>query len=397
MSRRLRVMTVFGTRPEAIKMAPVVRELESRPESFEVTVTVTAQHREMLDQVLDHFEISPRYDLNVMTPRQTLTRLTAAMLEGLDLVFKADRPDVVLVHGDAATSFAASLAAFYAKIPVGHVEAGLRTYLKYSPWPEEMNRRLTGLLADIHFAPTPWARDNLLREHVPAESVYLTGNTVIDALLWTVRPDHRFRDRELARLVEPRATEGNGTGGRRGPVVLVECHRRENWGDRMVTIYQALRRFAAAAPEARLLVSAHLNPESGAVARRELDGAANVHLFEPLPYPDWVNLMARCDIIFTDSGGLQEEAPSLGRPLVLARDDTERPEAVQAGTVVLVGADGERIVETLTRLEQDRAFYDSMARAKNPFGDGRAAGRTADGLLHHFGLRSERPDEFDPS
>lgn len=393
----LKVLTVFGTRPEAIKMAPVVRELQARPEAFEVVVTVTAQHRQMLDQVLDHFRIRPHHDLDVMTPRQTLTRLTTSMLEGLERVLGADRPDIVLVHGDAATTFAASLAAFYAKVPVGHVEAGLRTYLKYSPWPEEMNRRLTGLMADVHFAPTPQAGANLRREHVPEESIYVTGNTVIDALLWTVRADHAFDDPELERLV---ATPGGPAAPRRPgsrPIVLVECHRRENWGDRMTSIFSALRRFAEDFPEARLLVSAHLNPEAGAVARRELDGVANAHLFAPLPYPDWVNLMARCDIIFTDSGGLQEEAPSLGRPLVLARDDTERPEAVAAGTVVLVGADGGRIVETLARLVRDRAFYDSMAGARNPFGDGRAASRTADGLLHHFGLCSERPGEFTPS
>ncbi len=383
-ARPLRVMAVFGTRPEAIKMAPVVRCLREDPRSFEVRVTATAQHREMLDQVLRHFELTADHDLNIMTPRQRLTRITTAILEGLEEVLAAERPDIVLVHGDATTAFAGSLAAFYAQIPIGHVEAGLRTYAKYSPWPEEMNRRLAGLLADVHFAPTPVARANLVREGVPAERVYVTGNTVIDALLWTVRGDYRFSDPRLAREAEREDD---------GPLILVECHRRENWGEPMRRIYRALRRFLAEEPSARLLVSAHLNPESGEVARQELEGLENVLLFSPLAYPEWVNLMARCHLILTDSGGLQEEAPSLGRPLLLARDNTERPEAVEAGTVIVVGTGEEAIVSALRRLVRDREAYARMAAARNPFGDGRASERIARALLHHFG-RGPRPDDF---
>jgi len=382
--RPLSVMTVFGTRPEAIKMAPVVHALRADPASFRVVVTVTAQHREMLDQVLDHFGIVPDHDLDVMTPRQTLTRVTTAVLEGLQAVLAEDRPDILLVHGDATTSMAAALAAFYARVPVGHVEAGLRTYDKYSPWPEEMNRRIAGALTDLHFAPTVRARDNLLREGVSADRIHVTGNTAVDALLWTVRRGHRFED--------PVLEEEVGRTGVR--LVLVECHRRENWGEPMRRIYRALRRFATEEPGVRLLVSAHLNPEAGEVAREMLSGLDSVVLFRPLPYPDWVNLMARCHLIFTDSGGLQEEAPSLGRPVVLARENTERPEAVEAGTVVVVGTEEENILETLRRLMRDEAFYRRMAGARNPFGDGRAARRIASALLYHFGRASSPPDEF---
>lgn len=380
----LNVMNVFGTRPEAVKMAPVVRRLQADPAAFNVRVTVTAQHREMLDQVLRHFGLEADHDLNAMTPRQSLTGLTTRMLEGLEGVLAGERPDIVLVHGDATTAFVASLAAFYARVPVGHVEAGLRTYLKYAPWPEEMNRRLAGVLADLHFAPTPWAKANLLREGVPEETIYVTGNTVIDALLWTVREDYRFCDERLAReLAKPG-----------GPVVLVECHRRENWGEPMVRIYRALRRLLGEEPGLRLLVSAHLNPEAGEVARRELAGLPNVVLFPPADYPDWVNLMARCYLILTDSGGLQEEAPSLGKPLLLAREVTERPEAVEAGTVRVVGTSEEAILGALRELLRDPDAYRRMAEARNPFGDGHAADRIAEALLHHFGRAAVRPREF---
>lgn len=418
--RPLKVMTVFGTRPEAIKMAPVVLALRARPADFEVRVTVTAQHREMLDQVLRHFGLAPDHDLNVMTPRQTLTTMTVAMLEGLEKVLATDRPDIVLTHGDATTTFAASLAAFYAKVDVGHVEAGLRTHHKYSPWPEEMNRRLTGVIADVHFPPTPWARGNLIREGVPEERVYVTGNTAIDALLWTVRPDYRFTDPTLAAEFNAPETAGAADGTDApgapappadappaaaattnpapagGPIIMVECHRRENWGQPMVNIYRALRRVLAEAPEVRLLVSAHLNPEAGEVARRELAGQPRVTLFPPVPYPDWVNLMARCYLIFTDSGGQQEEAPALGRPLVLARDTTERPEAVEAGTARVVGTDEDAIAGAILELVRDPRAYARMAQARNPFGDGRAAERIAQALLHFYGRAATRPDEWRP-
>ncbi len=411
-------MTIFGTRPEAVKMAPVVLRLKADPASFDVTVTVTAQHREMLDQVLRHFGITPDHDLDVMTPRQTLTQLTTAMLDRLERVLRTDRPDMVLAHGDATTTFVAGLAAFYAQVGLGHVEAGLRTYLKYSPWPEEMNRRLTGVLADLHFAPTPWARSNLLREGVPEATVYVTGNTAVDALLRTVRDGHRFSDPTLARAVGaaggtrratgPAATASGLTAGKSAAVtasaedggsrlILVECHRRENWGEPMVRIYGALRRLAQTRPEVRLLVSAHLNPEAGEVARRELAGLANVILFAPVAYPDWVNLMARCYLIVTDSGGLQEEAPSLGRPLVLLRENTERPEAVEAGTVRVTGTSAEAILRTVEELLDDPEAYHRMAEARNPFGDGRAADRIALALLHYFGRTPERPQDYGSS
>ena len=380
----LKVMLVFGTRPEAIKMAPLARHLCGRPSDFTTKVTVTAQHREMLDQVLEHFSLTPDYDLDVMTPRQTLTRLTTSMLEGLETVLAGERPDIVLVHGDATTCSVGALAAFYARIAVGHVEAGLRTRDKYSPWPEEVNRRLAGVLADLHFAPTPTARANLLDEGTPAGRIYVTGNTAVDALLWTVGQDYRFKDPALARELE--------RDDRR--YIVVECHRRENWGEPMIRIYRALRRLALLEPEVRLFVSAHLNPEAGEVARRELTGLDNVVLFEPLPYPDWVNLMAGSHLILTDSGGLQEEAPSLGRPLLLARENTERPEAVEAGTVVLVGTSEDKIIEQTRLLLHDEAAYGRMREARNPFGDGRASERISEALLHYFGRAAGPPDEF---
>jgi len=385
----LKVMAVFGTRPEAIKMAPVVRRLQEDPASFRVTVTVTAQHREMLDQVLEHFRIRPDHDLNVMTPRQTLTGLTTAILEGLKPLLEADPPDIVLVHGDATTTFGAALAAFYARCSVGHVEAGLRTGDKFAPWPEEVNRRLAGVIADLHFAPTPRAAANLRAEGVAADRVFITGNTVIDALMWTVDSGHRF-----CRPALEEELERAGRAGER--VVLVECHRRENWGRPMVRVFRTLKRFAREEPGVKLFVSAHLNPEAGEVARRELDGLDNVVLFPPVPYPDWVNLMARSYLIFTDSGGLQEEAPSLGRPLLLAREKTERPEAVQAGTVLLVGTSEEAILSSLRRLVRDEGAYRLMASRPNPFGDGRASDRIAAALLHHFRRTSRRPEEFRP-
>jgi UDP-N-acetylglucosamine 2-epimerase (non-hydrolysing) len=387
-------MAVFGTRPEAIKMAPVVLRLQADPAAFDVRVTVTAQHREMLDQVLRHFGLRPDHDLDVMTARQSLTTLTARILEGLARVLTEDRPDIVLVHGDATTALASALAAFYAKVGVGHVEAGLRTFDKYLPYPEEMNRRLAGGIADLHFAPTARARDNLLRENVPPEAIHVTGNTAIDALLWTVREGYRLSDPALEREVAAAGSVAAGApAGDR--IILVECHRRENWGEPMARIYRALRRFASEESGVRLLVSAHLNPEAGEVARRELAGLGNVVLFKPVAYPDWVNLMARSHLIFTDSGGIQEEAPTLGRPVILARENTERPEAVEAGTVRVVGTSEEAILAALRALVHDEAEYRRMTTAANPFGDGRASDRIAGLLLHHLGRSAERPAEFD--
>ncbi len=383
-----KVLVVFGTRPEAIKLAPVVHALGRDP-AFEPVVCVTAQHREMLDQVLDHFSIVPHHDLDIMEPRQSLTRVTVKSLEGLETVLARERPAMVLVHGDAAAAFAGSLAAFYQKIPVGHVEAGLRTYRRYEPFPEEMYRRLADVVSELHFAPTPVARQNLLREGVPAAGIHVTGNTVIDALLATVRPGYRFSDPGVAGAVEAASA-----AGRR--VILVECHRRENWGRPMDGIFSALRDLARRRRDVELLVSAHRNPEAGDVARRWLAGEPRVHLFGPLPYPEWANLMARARFMVTDSGGHQEEAPALGTPVLLCRAATERPEAIEAGTVRLVGTDGGRIIAACEELLDDPAAYERMARAKNPFGDGRAAGRIVQALRYAFGLRSRRPSDFRP-
>lgn len=328
----VRVMSVFGTRPEAIKMAPVVAELRETP-GIRSLVLVTAQHREMLDQVLDHFRIRPDHDLNIMQAGQSLTDITTRALEGAFEVFGRAQPDLVLVHGDTTTTFAAALAAFYRRIPVGHVEAGLRTRNKYSPFPEEINRHLTGVLADLHFAPTEVARANLLDEGVPADRIWVTGNTAIDALLRTVREDYRFGAESLKRL---------DLRGRR--MLLVEAHRRENWGEPMERICRALAEIVRRSPDVELVYSVHPNPRVADVVRRHLGGRERVHLLDPLPYPEWANLMARAYLIITDSGGLQEEAPSLGKPVVLLRDTTERPEAVAAGTVRQVGTDFDRIV-----------------------------------------------------
>ncbi|MFO7245953.1 MAG: UDP-N-acetylglucosamine 2-epimerase (non-hydrolyzing) [Thermaerobacter sp.] len=377
-------MVVFGTRPEATKMAPVVRELERHP-GMEPIVTVTAQHREMLDQVLRLFRLPVHHDLDIMRPRQSLTDVTVRVLEGLERLLEAERPDVVLVHGDTATTAAASLAAFYARVPVGHVEAGLRTYRKYEPFPEEIFRRITDAIADIHFAPTRQARDNLLAERIDGRSIFVTGNTAIDALLMTVRPDYTFRTPGLASILD---------GGRR--VLAVEAHRRENWGRPMHDICRALRRVLDARDDVCLVYSVHRNPEVAGVVTRYLDGHPRAHLFSPpLDYDEWANLMARCAFVVTDSGGLQEEAPALGKPVLLLRNATERPEAVAAGTVQQVGTDPDAVTAAILRLLDDPEAYRAMATARNPYGDGQAARRTVQGLACWLGLSTERPDEWD--
>lgn len=377
----VRVMAVFGTRPEAIKMAPVVMEL-SRDSRFAVEVAVTAQHREMLDQVLEHFGIVPDYDLDIMLPGQTLTQTTVRGLTRLEKVLRRSRPDLVLVHGDTVTTMVGALAAFYQQIPVGHVEAGLRTRHKYAPFPEEMCRHLTAVLADLHFAPTARSRQNLLEEGVPPGSIYVTGNTVIDALLWTVRPDYRFRQARLA---------GLDFAGQR--VIAVDVHRRENFGAPMRSIFGGLRRLAEERRDVLLVVSVHRNPQVVSVANEFLHGVPRVELLEPLDYPDWANLMSRCYMVITDSGGLQEEAPALGKPVLVLREVTERPEALEAGTVKLVGTDGEALFREAVRLLDDPDAYRQMATAKNPYGDGRAAWRIVCALRHNF-LGEDPPPEF---
>ncbi|MDA8066171.1 MAG: UDP-N-acetylglucosamine 2-epimerase (non-hydrolyzing) [Thermaerobacter sp.] len=382
MAGRIKVLTIFGVRPEAIKMAPVVRELAGRS-AFASRVVVTAQHREMLDQVLAHFGIVPDWDLDIMLPRQSLTQITVRVLEGLEEVLARERPDLVLVHGDTTTTFAASLAAFYRKIPVGHVEAGLRTGRRYLPFPEEMNRCLTDRIAELHFAPTPWARDNLLREGTDPAGVHVTGNTAIDALLWTV--GQKRPAGEALPLV--------GEGSR---LLLVDAHRRENHGEPMRRICQAIRELLEAFPDVEVVFSVHRNPEVAEPARQILGKVPRAHLVDPMDYPAWAHLMQRAFLILSDSGGVQEEAPSLGVPVLLLREVTERPEALAAGTVRLVGSRREDIAAAASRLLSDLAARARMSRVANPYGDGRAAVRIADWLEHRFGVRRAAPEEFDP-
>ncbi|GAB6172772.1 UDP-N-acetylglucosamine 2-epimerase (non-hydrolyzing) [Paradesulfitobacterium aromaticivorans] len=368
MSTPRKVIVVFGTRPEAIKMAPVVQALKSR-DSIHCLVAVTAQHREMLDQVLQLFKITPDYDLNLMQPGQTLTSITTGALAGLSGVFTRERPDLVLVHGDTTTTFVAALAAFYEKIPVGHVEAGLRTHNKYSPYPEEMNRKLTGAVAELHFTPTATARTNLLREGIKPELIHVTGNTVIDALLATVDEKYRFNDPNLEQIF---------TLEKDRRMLMVTTHRRENLGEPMRHIYHALESILTEFPDTYVLFPVHKNPKVREVVQEVLGGHSRVHLVEPLDYQPFVNLQARSYLILTDSGGIQEEAPSLGKPVLVVRDTTERPEAVAAGTVSLVGTSYEGVVSELRRLLSDKIAYDAMATAVNPYGDGHAAARIAD-------------------
>ena len=379
-----KVCVVFGTRPEAIKMAPVVKELERSP-WFEPRVVVTAQHREMLDQVLELFNITPHHDLDIMRFEQTLFDITARVLTGLGAVFASEKPDAVLVHGDTSTTFAGSLAAYYLQIPVGHVEAGLRTGNKYSPFPEEMNRHLTGVLTDVHLAPTAGARANLLAEGVDDARIYVTGNTVIDALLDTAARPFRFMDPELAQTEEP---------GRR--MLLVTTHRRENLGAPLAGVYRALKRILDRHSDTLVVFPVHKNPAVRRVVEQELGGQERVILTEPLPYLEFVNLMKQAALVLTDSGGLQEEAPSLGKPVLVLRDTTERPEAVDAGTVRLVGTDEEAVFQTADELLSSPEAYRRMAEAVNPYGDGQGARRTVQGLAHYMGL-APRGTDFETS
>lgn len=377
-----KVMLVFGTRPEATKMAPVFIALQKSP-FLEPVVCVSAQHREMLDLVLKHFGIVPDHDLDVMTPRQSLSMIATRVMEGLDRILAASAPDLVLVHGDTTTTMTAALTAFHRLIPVGHVEAGLRTGDKMQPYPEEMNRRVADVVSDMHFAPTSVSRENLLREGTPAAGIFVTGNTAVDALLWTVRPDYVFHD-EALRGLDWKAPE---------KIVAVEVHRRENWGEPMRRVGSALRRVATSLP-VRLVVSVHKNPEVREVIPAYLAGLPNVLLHEPFEYPDWANLMKRARLVITDSGGLQEEAPSLSRPVLVCREKTERPEAVEAGTVKLVGTDEDAVFETTRELLQDGELWTAMSQAKNPYGDGDAAVRTVRAVEYFFGFLEKRPEDF---
>lgn len=357
----IKVMTVFGTRPEAIKMAPIILAMQQRPNEFTPITVVTAQHREMLDQVLNIFHIQPDYDLNIMRPKQTLSGITTRVLTQLDEVLDDAQPDIVLVHGDTTTTFAASVSAFYHQTKLGHVEAGLRTWNKYSPYPEEMNRQLTDILSDLYFAPTTLSRDNLLKQAHPASQIYVTGNTAIDALKQTVSEQyhHHVLDQVQA--------------GHR--LILLTMHRRENQGAPMHAVFKAVRQVVEAHDDVEVIYPVHLSPAVQAVAHEELDGMARIHLIDPLDVVDFHNLAARSYFIMTDSGGVQEEAPSLNKPVLVLRDTTERPEGVTNGTLKLVGTDPLRVMTAMESLLTDENAYQRMAQAKNPYGDGRASER----------------------
>ncbi|WP_409271537.1 non-hydrolyzing UDP-N-acetylglucosamine 2-epimerase [Neobacillus sp. SCS-31] len=377
-NKKLKIMTVFGTRPEAIKMAPLVKELEKTAE-IESIVTVTAQHRQMLDQVLDIFQITPDHDLNIMKERQTLAGVTVRALEGLDSVFKETKPDMVLVHGDTSTTFVASLAAFYNQIPIGHVEAGLRTWDKYSPYPEEMNRQLTGVMADLHFSPTSQSRQNLTEENKKTDAIFVTGNTAIDALKTTVKETYTHP------VLEKLGTDR---------LVLMTAHRRENLGDPMENMFRAISRLVAEHSDIQVVYPVHMNPVVRETANRILGDNPRIHLIEPLDVIDFHNFAARAYLILTDSGGVQEEAPSLGVPVLVLRDTTERPEGVKAGTLKLAGTDELTIYRMANELLSDKSAHEQMAKASNPYGDGQASARIVESILYYFGLRNQRPEDF---
>lgn len=377
-----KILIVFGTRPEAIKMAPVIKVLENSRQ-FKIITTITAQHRQMLDQVLKLFKILPHYDLNIMQNGQTLTDITSKVLQGLNEILEIEKPDLVLVQGDTSTTFASSLAAFYHQVPIGHVEAGLRSNNKYSPYPEEMNRKLTGCLTDIHFAPTRTAKEALLKEGIKPESIVVTGNTVIDALYHTVKEDFDFGNASL-----------NTIDYRKRKVILVTSHRRENLGEPMRNIFTAIKEIVIANEDIEVVFPLHLNPKIRELAREILGGLHRVHLIDPLDYEPFTNLMNKCYLVLTDSGGIQEEAPALGKPVLVLRETSERPEAIQAGTVKLVGTNKDIIVNETNLLLRDLKEYRKMAKAVNPYGDGRAANRILQAVLKFFSLTDKLVEEF---
>lgn len=384
-----KVMLVFGTRPEAIKMAPLVKEFQKQPKRVETVVCVTGQHREMLDQVLKIFDIKPDYDLNIMKQGQDLYDVTARVLTGMRDVLKEVKPDVVLVHGDTTTSTAAALAAFYQQIPVGHVEAGLRTHNIYSPWPEEMNRLLTGRLATYHFSPTPLSRNNLIKESVDDRNIIITGNTVIDALYWVVDKikNNKELDNELEDILSKAGYDVNRLNNGK-KLVLITGHRRENFGDGFINMCTAIKDLTVKYPDLDFVYPMHLNPNVRKpiheVFGENLSGLKNMFFIEPLEYLSFVYLMEKSSIVLTDSGGIQEEAPGLGKPVLVMRDTTERPEALDAGTVKLVGTDYNKIVNEVSSLIDDKAAYEKMSKAVNPYGDGLACGRIVNALLHRI-------------
>lgn len=377
---KIKIMTVFGTRPEAIKMAPLIKEMQKRPDEFEPITVVTAQHREMLDQVLGIFDIKPYYDLNIMHQGQTLNDITTDVLQKLDQVIAQAQPDIVLVHGDTTTTFAASIATFYAQKTLGHVEAGLRTWNKYSPYPEEMNRQMTDVLSDLYFAPTKQSQANLLQENHPQDKIFVTGNTAIDALNETVQKDYHHA------ALDEIATDHR--------MILVTMHRRENQGEPMRQVFTAMRQVLKERPDVEIVYPVHLSPAVREIAHEVFDGIDRVHLIEPQDVIDFHNLSARSYFIMTDSGGVQEEAPSLGKPVLVLRDTTERPEGVSAGTLKLVGTDYDQVKTEMLNLLDDEKSYRAMSEASNPYGDGQASQRILAAIKYHFGVQKKRPTDF---
>lgn len=372
MDRKIKVVTAFGTRPEAIKMAPLVHALKN-DDAIDLTVAVTAQHREMLDQVLELFEITPDYDLNIMSQGQSLTDILSRVMYGMENVLQEVQPDIVLVHGDTSTTFGTALAAFYKQVRVGHVEAGLRTWNKYSPFPEEMNRKLTCAISDLNFAPTETNKNNLLAEGVKDSSIVLTGNTVIDALLMTTKKQYSFEGTELEKVDFENKR-----------IILVTCHRRENWGEPMKNIFSAIRKVLEEYPDVEAVFPMHLNPMVRELARDVLGDVSSAHLIEPLEYLPFSKLMDKCHLILSDSGGIQEEAPALGKPVLVLRDTTERPEAVEAGTVKLAGNDFDSVYSLTRQLLDNKELYNRMSRARNPYGDGYASEKIVEGIKKYF-------------
>ena len=378
-----KIICIFGTRPEAIKMAPVLRELQKKRDIFKTVVVVTAQHRQMLDQVLRLFNFQSDYDLNIMQESQTLYYITTSSLSKLEKVINRENPDFILVQGDTTTTFAATLAAFYQKVPVGHIEAGLRSYDRFNPYPEEVNRLLTDALCELHFAPTPTAKRSLLKENIKKESIFVTGNTVIDALYLALTKPHRFRNSVLKKI---------DFNSKR--IILLTAHRRENWGIPLENICFSVRRLIQKYDDLEIVYPVHFNPKVKNVVYRILKNSPRIHLLKPLDYLDFVNLMNKCFLVLTDSGGLQEEAPSLGKPVLVLREVTERPEGVEAGTVKVVGLSKERIFRETCNLLDNKRMYDRMATAINPYGDGKASARIVDAILYYFKVVKRRPKDF---
>jgi len=378
-----KIICIFGTRPEAIKMVPVLRELEKKKDIFKTIVVVTAQHRQMLDQVLRLFNLQSNYDLNIMQESQTLYYITTSALSRLEKVINGENPDFILVQGDTTTTFAATLAAFYQRVPVGHIEAGLRSYDKFSPYPEEVNRLLTDALCDFHFAPTTTAKRNLLKENIKNESIFITGNTVVDALYLALKKPHQFKNSVLKKIDFDKKR-----------IILVTAHRRENWGIPLENICLCIRQLIQKYDDLEIVYPVHPNPKVKNVVYKILKNSLRIHLTKPLDYLDFINLMNKCFLVLTDSGGLQEEAPSLGKPVLVLREVTERPEGVKAGTVKVVGLSKERIFRETCRLLDNRSIYNRMATSLNPYGDGEASARIVDAILYYFKRVKRRPKDF---